>query len=361
MPEVDGQEKTEKATPKKLLEGREKGQVAKSVEINSLAIFTIGLLLLYITKNLLSTQFATLAKLIFSSLDTLSINLNNITLFINKIIFFFLTALAPVFITMIVVALTVSFIQVGFKISPKALEPKLSKFNVLKGVKNIFFSSRSIVEATKSLFKLFIIGGFAYFILNDYVNQSSKLVELTVAEIVGFMLNAAYSLVWKVAILFAALAGLDYVYQRYKFNKDMMMTKQEIKEETKQTEGDPVVKRRIRQIQHETSRKRMMQNVPDADVVITNPEHYAVALKYEMDKESAPKVVAKGADTIAQRIKSIAKEHGIPIHENKELARALYKYCDVGELIPQELFQSVASVLAYIYRLRRNKKRRNII
>ena len=361
MPEVEGQEKTEKATQKKITDSREEGQVAKSVEINSFMIFTTGLLLLYITKSFLSDQFSTLAKRTFGTLDLVNINLNSLSLFMNQLIYFFLVTLAPVFITLLVVALGTSFLQVGFKVSSKALAPKFNKFNLLKGVKKIFFSSRSYVELVKSLLKLVIIGGFAYMILNDFVKQSTKLVDLTIGEIAAYMLNSAFSLVWKVALLFAVLAGFDFVYQKYKFNKDMMMTKQEVKEENKQTEGDPLIKRRIRKVQYETSRKRMMQNVPAADVVITNPTHYAVALKYEMAKYSAPKVVAKGMNAVAEKIKSIAKEHDVPIHENKELAQALYKYCEVDEIIPQELFQSVASVLAYIYQIKKNKHKTNII
>ncbi len=361
MAEVEGQEKTEQATPKKLLEGREKGQVAKSMEINSLAIFSSGLIVLYMSKDFISNQFTTFARQTFGSLDTVTLTMDNISIIINKIVIFFFITLTPVLSTLIVIALGASFFQVGFKITPKALMPKLSKFNIIKGIKKIMFSSRPYVEIAKSLFKLIIIGGFSYFILIDYVNQSFNLVELTIIEIVRFMMEAAFNLVWKVALLFAIIAGFDFVYQKHKFNKDMMMTKQEVKEENKQTEGDPLVKSRIRKIQYETSRKRMMQNIPDADVVITNPTHYAVALKYEMEKESAPKVVAKGANTLAQKIKSVAKEHGITIHEDKELARALYEHCNVGEIIPQELFHSVASVLAYIYETKKKRMRRRII
>ena len=361
MPEIEGQEKTERATPKKLTESREKGQVAKSVEINSFMIFSSGLLLLYFTKSFLGDQFSSLAKKTFSTLDLVNITISNLPLLINDLIYFFMLTVAPVFITLLFIALGTSLLQVGFKISPKALAPKLSKFNLAKGVKNIFFSSRSYVELSKSLLKLVIIGGFSYMVLSDFVLQSSRLVDLTIGEIAVFMLSSAFNLVWKVALLFAVLAGFDFVYQKYKFNKDMMMTKQEVKEENKQTEGDPLIKRRIRKVQYEASRKRMMSNVPTADVIITNPTHYAVALKYEMDKFSAPKVVAKGMDALAEKIKSIAKEHDIPIHENKELARALYKYCEVNEIIPQALYQSVASVLAYIYQIKKNKHRTSII
>lgn len=361
MPEIEGQEKTEQATPKKITDGREKGQVAKSVEINSFMIFSSGLVLLYATKSFLSDQFSGLSTRIFGTLDLVNINLDNFPLLINELIYFFLLTLAPIFITLVVIALGTSFLQVGFQISPKALAPKFSKFNVGKGVKNLFFSSRSYVELSKSLLKLIIIGGFAYTILSDFVLQSSQLVDLTTSEIAVNMITSAFSLVWKIALLFAVLAAFDFVYQKYKFNKDMMMTKQEVKEENKQTEGDPQIKRRIRKVQYEASRKRMMQNVPTADVVITNPTHYAVAIKYDMVKFSAPKVVAKGMDAVAERIKSIAKEHDVPIHENKELARALYKHCDVDEIIPQELFQSVASVLAYIYQVKKNKNKTSII
>jgi len=361
MADKPEQEKTEKASIKKLSEGRDKGQVAKSIEVNSFALLTFGLFVLYLTRNSLGDKFGKLGRIIFGSLDKLQVNVGNITELTATGLYYFLLILAPIFLTMFIVALLVSILQVGFKITPKALQPKFDKLNVLSGAKNIFFSSRSIVETSKSTLKLVIIGGFVYVIISDFIQQASNLINLTVSEIVRFMMHSALSLIWKVLILFAAIAGLDFVYQKHKFNKDMMMTKQEVKEENKQADGDPKVKQRIRKLQVESTKKRMMQNLPLADVVITNPTHFAVALKYDLENDSAPEIIAKGMDSLALKIKAIAKENDIPIHENKLLARALYKSCEVGDTIPQDLFFTVAEVLAYIYKLKEERKRRRII
>jgi flagellar biosynthetic protein FlhB len=172
-----------------------------------------------------------------------------------------------------------------------------------------------------------------------------------------FMIDAAFDLIWKIGLVYLGIAAADFAWEKYKFKKDMMMTKEEVKEEWKQTEGDPQVKSRIKKLMFEASKRRMMKDLPTADVVITNPTHYAVALKYDMNKDAAPTVIAKGVDELAQKIKEVAKKHDIPIQENRELARALYKMCDVGDKIPGSLFKAVAEVLAYVYNLKKSKKK----
>ncbi|PJB01691.1 MAG: flagellar biosynthesis protein FlhB [Ignavibacteria bacterium CG_4_9_14_3_um_filter_36_18] len=357
----DGQEKTEQATGKRLQEARDKGQVAKSTEINSLAIFVTGMFLLYLSQQLLSGQISKLTIYIFSSLDTLEINTAVINDYALSAYFFFVLTLAPVLGGLVVIGLVASIAQVGFKFSTKALEPKFSKFNVLKGIKNLFFSSRSFVELAKSIFKLTVISLFTYIVLEELITGASKLVDYSVDETVIFMIDAAYSLIWKIAIVYALIAASDLIFQRKKHYKEMMMTKQEIKEEGKQTEGDPLIKSKIREIQYAAARNRMMKDIPTADVVITNPTHFAVALKYEPGASSAPKVVAKGMDSLAQRIKKIAIENNIPIHEDVALARALYRACDVGDEIPTSLFKAVAQILAYIFQLKNMKKKKSIV
>jgi flagellar biosynthetic protein FlhB len=193
------------------------------------------------------------------------------------------------------------------------------------------------------------------------VDKATLLETLSVEDIVIFMLDSSFSLLWKVALVFILLAATDYVFQRFKFRKEMMMTKQEVKEEIKQTEGDPQIKSRIRKVMIMSARNRMMQNLPKADVVITNPTHYAVALKYDMQKDPAPEVIAKGLDELALKIKEIAKQYNIPIQEDKELARALYKMCDIGDKIPAVLFKSVAQILAYVYNLKNIRKKKSIV
>lgn len=353
MAESDGQEKTEQPTGKKLSDAREEGRVAKSMELNSFAVFTSGLILLYISQKFISGQFSSMSKYIFGSLDTLELSQDLIQSYMTQGAMFYFITMAPVFLGLIVIGLGISISQVGFKISTKALTPKFDKFNVLSGVKKIFFSSKSMVELLKNLLKLSLISIFVYNIIFSYIEDSPMLMNLTVPEIMEYMLDAGFSMVWKLAIPFAIIAAADFIFQRYKFNKDNMMTKQELKDEMKQTEGDPQVKSKIKGIQFSIARQRMMQDVPTADVVITNPTHFAIALRYDPIKDHAPKVVAKGVDEVAQKIKKIAVEHNIPLHEDRELARTLYKLCNIGDTIPENLFQAVAKILAYIFQLKK--------
>ena len=361
MAEIEGQEKTEQPTSKKLEEARKKGQVAKSMEINSLFIFTTGLLLLFLAQQYLSYRLSSLSFTIFNSLDVLEINPQKIQQYALDGFLFFLITMFPVLAGIIIIALISNVSQVGFKFSFEALIPKMNRFNPFSGIKKVFFSSRSLVEALKALLKLIFISLFTYFIIKDLVLASTNLVDLSVEEIVEYMLSSGYSLLWKIAIIYAVIAAIDLVYQRYKFKKEMMMTKQEVKEENKQLEGDPLIKSRIRRVQLQTAAKRMMQNVPKADVVITNPTHYAIAVKYDMDKNAAPVILAKGVDELAQKIKEIAINNNVPLHEDRELARSLYQTCEVGEQIPTALFQAVAQVLAYVYQLRDERKKKSIL
>lgn len=361
MAEVDGQEKTEQPTAKKLSEARRKGQVAKSVEINSLAVFGSGLIMIYLTRSYFGNKFFELANDTFAHLNSLNINQNMVQEYFIKWTLFFFLITAPVLISVFVFSLVSNIAQIGFKLSPEIFQPKLSKFNFIINAKNLLFSTRSFVETLKSLAKLLVISIFTYYILSDLIEKSMELVQLSIDDTVTFMLDSAISLIWKIVLLFTVIAAGDMIFQRFKFKKEMMMTKEEVKEELKQTEGDPVVKQRIRKEMFKISHKRMMKDVPTADVVITNPTHFAVALKYDMSKDGAPKVIAKGMDELAQRIKKIAKENNVPLHEDVQLARALYKACDVGDEIPAKLFKAVAQILAYIYQMKRIKKRKSIV
>lgn len=355
MAEFEGQEKTEQPSSKKLEDARKKGMVAKSVEVNSLLIVVTGLVTIFLLQSYIGQQMSSFTINIFNSLDVLPKRISLLPNMAFDWFMFFFSVLAPVMTAIVIVSLASNIAQVGFKISPEALRPKFSKLNPGKGIKRIF-SSRSVVEIVKTLLKFFVISFFTYLILSDLIIAAAYLDNLNPSEIIIFMLDNAFSLLWKIALLYAVIAAIDFTYQRYKFRKDMMMTKQEVKEEMKQLEGDPTVKGRIRKMQMQAAQQRMMANLPTADVVITNPTHYAVALKYDMTKDSAPEVIAKGVDLLAQRIKKVAAEHNIPLHEDRELARALYKLCDVGDKIPPSLFKAVAQVLAYVYNLKKNKK-----
>lgn len=356
MAEHQGQEKTEQPTSKKLEDSRQKGLVAKSIEINSLLIVFAGMVTIFLFQNTIAKNFANFSISIFSSLDILPSRLGMIQNYFMDWYWFFIIVTFPVIIAITLISLAANISQVGFKITPKVIEPKFDKINPLNGLKRMF-SGRALVEVLKTIFKFILISIFTYFILKDFITSSTILENSDINDIMSFMIDSAFSLIWKFGLLYTLLAGADFAYQRYKFRKDMMMTKEEVKEELKQTEGDPIIKSRIKRMQLQAARNRMMKELPTADVVITNPTHYAVALRYDMMKNNAPEVIAKGVDELAQRIKKVAAEHNIPIYEDKELARALYKMCDIGDTIPQQLFRAVAQILAYIYSLKRNKKK----
>lgn len=357
MADSGGQEKTEQPTGKKLDEARKKGQVAKSTEINSLAIFFTGFVILYSFRDYMAGKISDFSIYIFDSLDVLEINVALIPVYALKGLLFYIGTLTPIFIALILVSLAVGYGQVGFKFSFEALKPKFEKLDPIKGVKNKLFSSKAVVELLKSVFKLVIIGAFIYWMLTDLFSNAVGIIDYSVFEILNFMIENAFSFVYKTALLFAVIAAGDFAFQKFKHKKDMMMSKQEVQDENKQTEGDPLIKGKIKEKQFTMARARMMQDIPTADVVITNPTHYAVALKYEMGNSGAPKVIAKGMDSLAQKIKEVAKENDVPLHEDVQLARALYAACEVGEDIPEDLFTAVAKILAYIFQLKNNKKK----
>lgn len=266
----------------------------------------------------------------------------------------FALVMAPLFLVLAAVAVLANFLQVGPVWSGKALQPNFGKINPAEGIKRLF-SPQSLAELAKSLLKITIVGAIAYFTVAGELDRLLPLLDQTPYQILAFLGDVCGRLFWRVCLVLAALAVLDFLFQKWQWERDHRMTKQEVKEEYKQTEGDPKVKARIRSIQRDMARKRMMAAVPEADVVITNPTHLAVALQYESGKMEAPVVTAKGAGLIAERIREIAREHDVPIVEDRPLARNLYKSVEVGRPIPEALYQAVAEVLAYVYRLRRMK------
>ncbi len=352
MAKSTGQEKTEQATPKKLEKSREEGQVAKSTEISNFAVFGTGMLILLIGQTNLASQLSELSINVFANLNNLQIKYELIQIYAIKGFYYFFFATLPFFAGIYVITLAANILQVGFKITPKAMYPKFSKINPFKGLKKVFFSSQSFVETFKSILKFVVIFWIVYYIISDFMGDIMKLPNYSVLDIVKFMSIAAYSLTIKLILVYAFIAAADFIYQKFKFSKDMMMTKQEVKDEMKQSEGNPEIKSRIKSVQAEMSRKRMMKELPQADVIITNPTHFAVALKYDPVNETAPKVIAKGIDSLALKIKKIARENDIHIYEDKPLARLLYKTCEVGDEIPANLFEAVAKVLAFVYGLK---------
>jgi len=262
--------------------------------------------------------------------------------------------IAPVMGIAGILAVGSSVVQIGFLQVEDALTPKFEKLDPIAGFKRVF-SLRAVVEAIKSLMKMAAIGAIVYFLLKGQISRIPYMLSASIEEIISYLGVVVVKLLGGVGGVMFVLAGADFGYQKWDLNRQMMMTKQEVKEEHKQREGDPMIKARIRRVQREMAGKRMMAEVPKADVIITNPTHIAICLKYS-DKLPAPQLIAKGADHVAEKIKEIARQHNIPIVENKPLARAIFKTMKIGQVIPRELFVAVAEVLSYVYRLRKKGK-----
>ncbi len=351
MAEESFQERTEQATPKRRQEAREKGQVAKSRELASVAVLLSGLFTLYWGSAFFLNRLHLILGYYLSHLSSFEItkeSLNAVGIIGLKE---FTICLLPLLAVITFVAILSNFLQVGPLWTFEPLKPKLSKINPFEGIKRLF-SLQSLAEFLKSLFKLIVVCWICYSVVSKRLGLLIPLLDETPFQIAAFIGLSSFEIFWKSCLAMILLSIIDYLYQRYEFEKSIKMTKQEVKEEYKQTEGDPMVKSRIRSIQREMARKRMMQEVPEADVVITNPTHLAVALKYEAKKMEAPYVVAKGAGHVAERIKKIARNANVPVIENKPVAQSLYKLVEVGQMIPEELFKAVAEIFAYVYRLK---------
>jgi flagellar biosynthetic protein FlhB len=352
MAEESFQEKTEPATPKKREDARKKGTVAKSMELNSAAALMGGMLLLVLTGNAMLANLMEITRGSLGGAFSVTLNRSSVhALAADTMVFLALTA-GPVAVGLLMIGLASNLGQVGFTLTAEALQPKFSRLNPINGVKKLLGSRRSWVELLKNLLKIVVIGIAAWMVLQDVLLGTLQLMDSDVEAITGFLAEAGIAVGLKTGIAFAVLAVLDLLFQRFEYERDLRMTKQEIKDETKHLEGDPQIKSRIRSVQRRIAYRRMMQDVPRADVVVTNPQHIAVALKYDPLAMGAPRVLAKGADLVAERIKEIAREHEIPIVEDKPLARAIFRSVEIGGEIPEKLFQAVAQLLAYIYRLR---------
>ena len=354
--EGQGGEKTEPATDKKLNDARKEGQVAKSKEIAN----CLGLLGVFIVLKVLIGYIGGSLQKIFSTTYS---EISNIVVFWNgqmpvndtllafrKMIYNIVIIILPILLIGFAIAFGSDLFQVKWKPTAKPLTPKFSKINPISGFKRIF-SLNSVVELLKSLLKLALIGLVAYTYVRGNIGLLFNLYEKDFMEAIGNIGKLVTDLGIRVSALYIVIAGADYAYQKWKFAKDMKMTKQEVKDEYKQMEGDPQIKGKIKQKMLEASRRRMMQDLPKADVVITNPTHYAVAIRYEPSEIDAPVVLAKGEGYLAQRIKEVARENNVHIVENKPLARMLYHNVDIGQAIPPELYQAVAEVLAFVYHL----------
>ena len=353
----EGGEKTEPATQKKLEDARKEGKVAKSKDltqgIDLLVLFLlIKVFVAYMGERFMGLFDTTLGRMAeFLSVNQKSVSIQAFNVVINNAILELFLIIWPFLVFGFVVTFIVTVYQVGWKVTAKPMEPKLSKFNPINGFKRIF-SKDSLFELLKSVVKIGVIAYVAYSNIVEEANNLFILYEISLNQAIALVGNIIISFGIEISIVFIGIGLVDYLYQKWKFGEDMKMTKQEVKDEYKNTEGDPQIKGRIRQKMREASQRRMMQDVPKADVVITNPTHFAVAIKYDAEVSKAPVVVAKGEDYLAQKIKEVAKENKVEIVENKPLARMLYHNVDIGAEIPPELYQAVAEVLAMVYHMK---------
>jgi len=355
MAEQSFEEKTEQPTPRKRQELKEKGEVAKSKELPSVAVLLAALISLSLFGSYMYNHIQIIMKGAFSFPDIHNFEIPELLKFAQNIIGRFIILLSPLFAAIFITAILSNIMQVGFIVSGESITPKLSKIDPIKGFGRLF-SKQSFMELIKSLLKLTIVGGIAFLTIKGEMKNFALLGEMEINSIFIYILKIFFKIFIRCSLAMIILVIIDYAFQKWEFENRIKMTKQEVKDEFKKSEGDPLIKSRIRSIQMEMARKRMMRNVPEADVVITNPTHLAIALKYDSSTMIAPKVVAKGSRKIAQKIKDVALEHEIPILENKVLARNLYPLVEVDQEIPPAFYQTVAEVLAYIYRLKSNYK-----
>lgn len=352
-----GGEKTEPATEKKLREAREDGKVAKSKELTSafdlIVLFLVLKIFISFVGNGLMGEFRYIYGLIpdFVEENKMAVTSKAASALFSNVLLQILKVAAPFFIFGFTVTALISVIQVGWKVTGKPLQPKFNKINPLNGFKRIF-SKDSIFELIKSILKIFVIIYVAYTSIRGNAKDIFILYEIPLMQAVMLCGTVIINAGLKISLVYLVIGLADFIYQKVRFKEDMKMTKQEVKDEYKNTEGDPEIKGRQRQRMREASRRRMMQDVPKADVVITNPTHFAVAIKYDPETSKAPVVLAKGEDYLAQKIKETARENHIEIVENKPLARMLYANVDIGQEIPPELYQAVAEILAMVYNMK---------
>ena len=351
MAEESFQEKTEDATPRRLQEARKEGNVAKSAEFNSVFILLFGLMTLSFLGSHIFQQLISGFNIFYSNVANMEVSYGSIHYYFRLGIKSFLGLIAPLLGVLALVGIGVNLVQVGFLFTLKPLTPNFKKLNPLSGFKK-FVSPKTFVELLKGVLKLLIVGLIAYWTIISQKERYLALIYQDVGEIALFIASIVFQVAVRTVSALVVLALLDLFYQRWQYKKDMRMTKEQVKEEHKQAEGDPLVKSQIKSLQQSRSRERMMDAVAEADVVITNPTQLAVALKYDMEEMTAPMILAKGARHLAKRIKEVAQKHDIQIVENKPLAQSLYKIGEVGKEIPYELFQAVAEIFAYVFQMK---------
>ncbi len=352
MAEDSMEERTEAPTEKRRSEARQKGNVAKSAEINSTLVLLTGILMLKWSAPWMYGQLSGFMGMVFGFIAHPRADAAFFSAMVAKSLLFLMYICVPVCIAIMVIGVAANLLQVGFLFTLQPITPKLDKLDLISGAQRLF-SIRSVVELIKDVAKLLLIGVIAFVTIKGEFQKFIGLWDASPITIMACILTVSFKIVIRAVIALLLISLLDYFYQRYEYEKKLKMTKQEIKEERKQMDGDPQIKSRVRSLQREMARRRMMQEVPKATVVVTNPTYIAIAIRYEPDEMQTPKVLAKGKRLMAERIRNIATEAGIPIIEDKPLARAMYDKVEPGFDIPMEFFTAVAEVLAYVYRLKK--------
>lgn len=347
----DDSSKTEEPTPKKLEEARKRGQVAQSRELNSWIMLLAATLIIAVGTPYMFSSLSGFLRIFLEQPHLLPQAPGGLTSILGETFFKTLGIVAVPFLLLMIAAFFGPFAQVGMMLAPEVIKPDLNKISPGKGFERLF-SLRSIIEFIKGIFKLVVIGVVGFVIIYPYFDGIEHTIDQSFNLMLDDLLSLTIRLMVGILVVLLVVAVADLLYQRWEFTKQMRMTKQELKDEYKQTEGDPYIKGRLKQLRMEKARQRMMQAVPKADVVITNPTHYSIALKYNPEEKPAPVVIAKGIDNVALRIREIAKENEIILFENKPLARSLYDLVEIDEMIPEDMYKAVAEVISFVYQKR---------
>lgn len=352
MEEQDKEQKTEEATSKRLQETEEKGNFAHSREMTSAFILLMATLAFMMSGSFATRRMMGAWHHLISQSHSVMLTIEEVRRLLGWVGDTLLSILGPILVSILLGGLLANLIQTGgLKFSAHPLAPQFNKINPLTGLKRIF-SKNAAMELFKSIIKIGLISWIAYLVIKGRFDEIPGLMGFSVGQILTFVGEVTLEILGKVLLLIIFLAVIDYSFQKFTYLENLRMTKQEVKDEKKDTEGNPQLKQRIRSVQLEMMRKRMMAAVPEADVVVTNPTHLSIAIKYDRNKHEAPVVVAKGQGEVALRIREIAQEHGVPLVEDRPLARLLYKSVEIGQVIPTHLYKAVAEILAYVYRLK---------
>ncbi len=348
MAEED-QDKTEDATPFKLREARRRGQVAKSLEFNSMMVIFVLLLLSVIWAKGMITDLLALNRDIFTHAHSVEFSITSTIAWLRDILLGMFFVLAPIFLGMVVISVLMNFFQTGPIFSFFTVKPDFKKLNPVTGFKRVF-SKKLLFEALKSIIKLAFFSAIVFVVIRSLIPKIASLMDTDPDSYVLVLLNLSVQLILALAIAMLLIAALDMLYTRWDFRKKMMMSRRELKDEVKRREGDPHIRQKIKEVQREAAKRtQSLQRVPEADVLITNPTHYAIAIVYDKKKMKAPFVVAKGAGSLAQKIKYQAKQHRVPTIERKALARQLFRDVDIDEPVPESVFAELAKILVWAY------------